>query len=142
MRVVEYLQRRGLRARLDGKGGFLLGGLQSLDPDERRNMTEFARCNKPRIVAELERQAAPVEARTGQSPQTARSTTINAASKDRQATGGAHGGNFTTGAFRGESYFPSEFSDPLFRLAEADGLFHAGGGFGFLYRHVTGNGEE
>jgi hypothetical protein len=102
MSAIVILKQMGLTPRLDGKGGFLLRGLQGLDTDTRRKMTEFARHNKPRIVAELERQ----ETAAGR-------TTPSPAGQAKDVP--VHGG------FRGEAFFPSDFSDPLFRLAAAEG---------------------
>jgi hypothetical protein len=107
--AVEELKKLGLIPRLDGKGGFILRGLQGLDPDARLRMTEFARRNKPRIVAELERQVAGAGRATPPSAGQAADTS-------------GHEG-FRGGGFRGEQFFPSEFNDPLFRIAVAEGKF-------------------
>jgi hypothetical protein len=107
MPAVEELKKLGLIPRLDGKGGFILRGLQGLDPDTRQRMTEFARRNKPRIVAELERQIAEAGRATP--------------SSDVRKPGASSRDGFRCGGFRGELFFPSEFNDPLFRIAVAEG---------------------
>jgi hypothetical protein len=106
MTVVEKLQACGLRARLDGKGGFVLSGFAALAADLKPHVVQFARQNKPQIVSELER------LRLGEpGPQADHAPAGNPAAK-----------RLEDGGFRGESFFPSEFSDPLFRLwvAETD----------------------
>jgi hypothetical protein len=112
MSALETLRKHGLTARADGRGGFLVGGMQRLAPDLRTKITAFARANKPRIVAELERTAADADARQVRKTGEVRNPDTSPAPE-----------KFFEGGFRGEEFFPSEFCDPLFRLAQANGAF-------------------
>jgi len=59
MSVLRIIKNHGVQASIDNTGGLKLKGLSRLTTEEKNQIVEFARNNKPEIIAALSQSGAP-----------------------------------------------------------------------------------